>query len=586
MKNILLDKNINDIREKLNTYVIQYGPLNKKTIKLSQELDILINKKMELDNKKNNVSRHVFATIVLVLILSITAFGSQVHASSYPPVVNGKYAVLIDGHSGRVLYGKNHDIKAYPASVTKILTLLVAVDYLDPSELIVVSDEINEVPWDSSKAGHEVGESILVENLYRGLILKSGNDSANVIAINVARKFLDDYYITYEEGMETFVNLMNEKAIEAGALNSNFANPHGYHDKDHYTTAYDMALIIKEAMNNDIIREVVKETYFSGYGAGDHSNFTGINTKKYYWRTHNLILPGQRYGYDNAIGVKTGYTSRAGACLGAAAQKGDEYLISVVFNSNGGKRWEDTTNLFEYGFNNFDIHNVANSGDIIDTVYVDNFDDTNCSTVNIKINNTVESYLSDDEINNLDYKININEEKISREENGEIYLNYPVFENEILGTIDFYKNGEKFQSSPISSTENVERYFTYQIQNIEEPIEDYEKGQKIFSNNTSYKVYGENNLYYKLTENEYKNLKSEISYTEEYEDLLQGNKSKVKSGHRVGKITYYLGDKKIGEDNLVLTVDNDNFIVTLINNIEDKLFKIKHNTIQVFNNDD
>ena len=182
-------------------------------------------------------------TVLLVLLFLLSqgtlAFGETTLDLVSPSVI------LVEQSTGKILYSKDEHKKMYPASMTKILTALVALEHLKPEELIVAGPEVNGVPYDSSKAGHKNGETLQVENLIRGLIIPSGNETACIVASAVAKKQTGNDSISYEEAEKIFCNLMNEKAKSLGASESNFVNPHGYHNEHHYTTAYDMALIAR-----------------------------------------------------------------------------------------------------------------------------------------------------------------------------------------------------------------------------------------------------------------------------------------------------------------------------------------------------
>ena len=175
------------------------------------------------------------------------------------PDVTASAAILIEESTGTILYEKNADQKMYPASMTKVLTALVALDHFKPEELIKVGSEINEVSLDSSKAGHVAGEMLTMKNAIRGLIIPSGNDSANVIAAAVARRAENNENLSFSQCEAVFTDLMNQKAEELGATNSHFANAHGYHADDHYTTGKDMALLSRAFMENKTLEEIANE---------------------------------------------------------------------------------------------------------------------------------------------------------------------------------------------------------------------------------------------------------------------------------------------------------------------------------------
>ena len=210
--------------------------------------------------------------------------------------------------------------------MTKMLTSMVVLDNMDLNETITVDSSINEIPWDSSVAGLEYGEVMTVENLIRGLIIPSGNDVAAAAASAVAKKNLGKE-VSYSEAEQYFAGLMNEKAKELGCTDSNFVNPHGYHNDNHYTSAYDMSLIAQAAMKYDIIKTVAAEIKFSGNSAGKQKYNVSGKTVEHTWYSHNnLITNGADY-YKYATGIKTGFTDQAGDCLAASATNGNENLM-------------------------------------------------------------------------------------------------------------------------------------------------------------------------------------------------------------------------------------------------------------------
>ncbi|MDR3091517.1 MAG: D-alanyl-D-alanine carboxypeptidase [Clostridiales bacterium] len=290
--------------------------------------------------------------------------------------ITAKSAVLIEETTGKVLYAKNPDLRVYPASVTKVLTALVALEYLDPEENIVVGDEIDSVPWDSSKAGNQIGETVRADNLIRLLIIPSGNETACVAARAVARKVSGNPNIPYPQAEALFADLMNKKAAELGAAGSHFVNPHGYDDVNHYTTAADMAKICRAAMSVPLIREIVGEKTFEDDGAGRPqseapegtpigalwTDASGVSSKEYNIITHNeLIRDASEHFYPYATGIKTGNTDLAGECLAASASKDGKSLIALAFDSPGSGRWLDAKNMFEYGFDNYSFVVVADA---------------------------------------------------------------------------------------------------------------------------------------------------------------------------------------------------------------------------------
>lgn len=247
-------------------------------------------------------------------------------------------AILIEFESGRVLYEKNADTRCYPASTTKMLTVFLALTMGDPEQSCYVSNEAMMIPDDSSRIGLVPGEVVALKDLEYATMVVSGNDGANVIAENIGGTIPD------------FVELMNRAASAFGCTATHFSNPHGYHDEDHYSTARDMAIIARTAMQNSTFQLIANRTSYT-MPADNASGERTLNN------TNRLINKSERYEssfYTYANGIKTGQHSAAGYCLAASAVKNGVHLISVVFNSSSdANRYRDTIRLFEYGFTQF-----------------------------------------------------------------------------------------------------------------------------------------------------------------------------------------------------------------------------------------
>ncbi len=356
-------------------------------------------------------------------------------------------AVLMEKNTGKVLYEKNAHEKMYPASMTKILTAILATQYLNVDELYVAGYEINEIALDSSRADHRVGESILGYNLVRGLIIPSGNETANIVAKQVALILEERTTMEYSQAELIFMDLMNETAKNIGAVNTNFVTPHGYHDDNHYTTAYDMALITRYAMDDEVIREIGKEQSFIGNGAGDRAT-DDLITKEYQWYTHNyLIREGSSYYYEYADGLKTGFTTPAGSCVAATATKDGVELIAIIMKSTDTERWEDAIKLFEYGFENYSTHELQVEDMIIDSVSIEDPQLGGSEKLSVKTNKKVELYLTDEEKESIFYRISYNPEYLSSEinEDGKVKLKAPIEAGAEIGQIKYYTqvNGEE-----------------------------------------------------------------------------------------------------------------------------------------------
>lgn len=263
---------------------------------------------------------------------------------------NSKSSILIEQSTGKILYEKNKDEKRSPASMTKIMTLLLTFEALN-NEIITYDTTVNISKNAQDMGGTQIfleyGSTIDVLTLIKGITIASANDAAVAIAEKIGGT------------EENFVKMMNNKAKELGCKNTNFKNPHGLDEKDHYTTAYDLSLIARELLKYE---EVLKFT--STYE--DYINVSGEN----HWlvNTNKLV----RF-YEGIDGLKTGYTENAKYCLTATMKKNDMRLISIVMGvDTKEKRNEDTISLMEYGFSQYGVTNIYNTNDMIGTINIDN----------------------------------------------------------------------------------------------------------------------------------------------------------------------------------------------------------------------
>lgn len=274
------------------------------------------------------------------ILLSTTVFS----AAAASPGITGEAAVLIDSKNGQLLLEKNAAVRVYPASTTKIMTAIIALESGRVGEMVVIPKEASDV--EGSAIGLREGEQILLEDLIYALMLNSGNDSAVAIACHLGGS------------VTGFVQLMNKKSAELGAVNTHFNNPNGLPDPNHYSTARDMALITRYAMQNPEFREIVA-TKIRTITRSDPNAQT-------YLENHNKLL----WDYQGAIGVKTGYTEEARQCLVSAAVRQGRELIAVVMKSEGTDIWTDSTKLFDYGFDEFRQADLVESGKYVTDVPV------------------------------------------------------------------------------------------------------------------------------------------------------------------------------------------------------------------------
>lgn len=246
--------------------------------------------------------------------------------------LNAKSCLVVNARDGKILYAKNQQERLYPASTTKMMTLLLALEHGKLDEQHELPAITGEIPRDSSLVPVYPGEKMSLRDLLYGLMLRSGNDAANAIAVICAGS------------MEQFVADMNKRAQELGMKDTHFMNPHGYHDADHYSTARDLSILALNAMTNP---EFAKISSALTYDLPPTSKRGTLQIRD----SSELLNPLSSYYYEGAFGIKSGYTSAAGFCYVGAAHKGEETLLVTIMGSRTRNRgWHDMARLFNYGF--------------------------------------------------------------------------------------------------------------------------------------------------------------------------------------------------------------------------------------------
>ena len=273
--------------------------------------------------------------IIVIILVTLTAgfsmpvYGVETAEQQPPPEISAQTAIMIEANSGEELYEKNPDQKAYPASITKIMTALLAIENGDLDKKVKVSG--NAAGVEGSSIYLEAGEMITLRDLVYGLMLRSGNDAAIAIAEEIGGS------------VNNFVMMMNKRARELGACNTHFANPNGLHNPEHYTTARDMALISMAAMKNPEFKKVV--------GAKSWVTDRGEGKYNYFYNKNKVV-----YQYDGGNGIKIGYTKAAGRTLVASSERDGMELICVVMNAPD---WfQDTYKLMDYAYGQYETAKI------------------------------------------------------------------------------------------------------------------------------------------------------------------------------------------------------------------------------------
>lgn len=290
--------------------------------------------------KKSRFALCIILLINLIFIPVDTAWAKQ----SYPkvPEVHGTSVILIEADTGAILYEKNSHKVLYPASITKVMTALLTIEKCSQNDMVTYSEKaLSSLPFDAAKLGLIAGEELTVKDSLYALLLRSCND----IAVGLGEKI---------SGSEKeFAKLMTERAKEAGALNTNFMNASGLHDDNHYTTAYDMAMITRAAISNPVFCEI------SGTSEYLLPKTNKCKEPRLQVNRHEALVQGKNGYYSYAIAGKTGYTDEAGRTLITVAKKDGKTLICVFMKTTDEYVYNDTKQLFEYGFNHFKRVNVS-----------------------------------------------------------------------------------------------------------------------------------------------------------------------------------------------------------------------------------
>lgn len=280
-----------------------------------------------------------FPVFFLCLLLFVSSFaGTSKAAAEWPSdlSVSAQGAIVMDADTGTVLWGQNIHTQYFPASITKVMTALLVIENCDLDDTVTFShNAVFNVESGSSNAGINEGDKLSVRDCLYALLLKSANEAANALAEHVAGS------------TEAFADMMNAKAKELGCTNTNFANPSGLNNPEHYTSPYDMALIARAAFNNPTFEEIDSTTYYKL--PPNSINKEGLTI----YPGHRMMKKNSPYYYPGIIGGKTGYTTLAGNTLVTCAEKNGLKLITVILKGSTPVYWSDTKKLLDFGFENF-----------------------------------------------------------------------------------------------------------------------------------------------------------------------------------------------------------------------------------------
>lgn len=358
----------------------------------------------------------------IYLLLLFFLIPLNVSADELNLAENAKSAIMIEATTGEMLYKKNEKERLAPASMTKIMSLILIMENIESGKLkwndIVVTSN-----YASSMGGSQVflkpNEIMSVEDLVKAICVASANDATVAMAEKIA-------------GTEkAFVKLMNDKSKELGAVNTNFVNSTGLPAKDHYSTAYDMSIMAKELIRHEKILSFTKI----------YEDYLRKNTSNSFWlvNTNKLV----RF-YDYIDGLKTGFTDDAGYCLTATGKKGNMRLITVVMKEdNTDNRTKDTIAMMDYGFNMYSVKNIISKGNKIGNIYINLGKEEYADISSLEDINIVNS----NQDNEAKFTYEIETDNVTA----------PLSKGSVVGKITVYKDGKYFNSSDLIITKNIKK---------------------------------------------------------------------------------------------------------------------------------
>lgn len=373
----------------------------------------------------------------LFLIFAFLIIPVSISAESVDLAPNATSAIIIEASTGTVIYNKNEHEKLAPASMTKMMGLLLIMEQIEKDNLKwdeMVTASSNASSMGGSQIFLETGEQMTVEELVKGISIASGNDAMVAMAEKIAGT------------EEAFVELMNKKASELGLKNTNFKNCTGLDAENHYSSANDMAIIAKELVKHDKILEF----------SGTYEDYIREGTDKSFWlvNTNKLV----RF-YQGVDGLKTGYTSTAGYCLTATAKRNGMRLITVVMNEpDSTTRNNETTSMLDYGFNAYGMEQLLNKDNVLGKIKVDLGKEEYVEVVPKEDINILNNKTNDKR--NVSYNISLNNVKA------------PIKVGDIVGKINVIENNKTIMTVDVTVKESIdkENFFISYLKNLKDIV--------------------------------------------------------------------------------------------------------------------
>ena len=381
--------------------------------------------------------------LVLILVLSLVPV-PKAHAAE-ELVIDATAAYLVELNTGDVLFAKNEHMKLFPASTTKVLTVLLAIEAIERGEadyrdMVTASDSCRfDLTWDSSTVGISAGESMSLENLMICALVASANEACNIIGEYIGGT------------VSSFVDLMNARAAELGCRNTHFANTHGLPNEDHYSSAYDLHLIAKEAIKHEKFMQMCNYVEYTVPA-------TNMSDERHIKTTNELIDPASNYYNSSASGIKTGSTDAAGFCLVSSAEKNEIKLLSVILGAkavptgSGAYRidsFTETGYMFRWVFANYSWREILSATELVAELPVALGE--GMDSVIVHPESSLRDLIPNDLDINKEYKADIH---IYCQDEGAAPLTAPISMGEELGEITLTYKGETF--GPVKLVANTD----------------------------------------------------------------------------------------------------------------------------------
>lgn len=388
-------------------------------------------------------------SISCMLIILFTSIPSFAKVSTENLSIQSGACIIVENSTGKIIYEKNSKEKMYPASTTKIMTALLALENCKLDDVATVSKSaVKSISSDYATVYLNEGEKLTIEQLLNVLLVPSGNIVGNILAEHISGS------------IDGFVNLMNSRAQKLGCVNTNFANTYGLHDENHYSCAYDLYLITKEALKYDVFRSIVKQTSYTL----EPTNAYTKGERKFY-TTNELIKPNSskradNYYYAKAIGIKTGYTSQAKNCLvSAAVDNGLEFICVLLGGEKSAQgidlRYTETKKLFNFAYNNYFLRTLREPNSVFKQIEISN-GTSDTKKLDVLVKDQIVGLVDKDNLYvTIPPDATINEN-----------LKAPIKKGDVIGHITYTIDGIKYESDLIASHDVEKSYFIYIVLGI------------------------------------------------------------------------------------------------------------------------